>query len=136
MKAVLDTNCALEIAFNKTDAIRLKTLLDESDAVLAPDLIIPEFVNALWQLHRLSGVSLSLCQEAGELLFDLVGTFVPSQEIYREAFALTRAQQSRAAVVHTYDMFYLALARRENAVLLTLDATLKKEAKRAGIRVG
>lgn len=55
-----------------------------------------------------------------------------SQEIYREAFALTRAQQSRAA----YDMFYLALARRENAVLLTLDATLKKEAERAGIRVG
>ncbi len=132
MKAVLDTNCALEIAFNKTDAVRLKTLLDESDAVLAPDLIIPEFVNALWQLHRLSRVSLSLCQEAGELLFDLVGTFVPSQEIYREALALTREQKSRAA----YDMFYLALARRENAVLLTLDATLKKEAKRAGIRVG
>ena len=132
MKAVLDTNCALEIAFNKTDAVKLKTLLDESDAVLAPDLIIPEFVNVLWRLHRLSRLSLSLCQEAGELLFDLVGTFVPSQEIYREAFALTRAQQSRAA----YDMFYLALARRENAVLLTLDGTLKKEAKRAGIRVG
>ena len=34
------------------------------------------------------------------------------------------------------DMFYLALALRENAVLLTLDATLKKEARRAGIRVG
>jgi predicted nucleic acid-binding protein len=57
---------------------------------------------------------------------------VPSQELYREAFALTRAQQSRAA----YDMFYLALARREDAVLLTLDSTLKKEARRAGIRVG
>jgi predicted nucleic acid-binding protein len=132
VKAVLDTNCALEIALNKTEAVRLKTLLDESDTVLAPDLIIPEFVNALWRLHRLSRLSLSLCQEASELLFDLVETFVPAQEIYREAFALTRAQQSRAA----YDMFYLALARRENAVLLTLDSTLKKEAKRAGIRVG
>ena len=132
MKAVLDTNCALEIAFNKTDAVRLKTLLDECDAALAPDLIIPEFVNALWQLHRLSHVSLSLCQEAGELLFDLVGTFVPSQEIYREAFALARAQKTRAA----YDMFYLALALREDAVPLTLDGTLKREAKRAGVRVG
>jgi len=28
------------------------------------------------------------------------------------------------------------LARREDAVLLTLDGTLKKEARRAGIRVG
>ena len=132
MKSVLDTNCALEIALNKTDASRLKTLLDESDAVLAPDLIIPEYVNALWQLHRLSLLSLALCQEAMELLFDLVGTFVPSREIYREAFALSRIQKSRAA----YDMFYLALALREDAILLTLDATLKKEAKRAGIRVG
>ena len=65
-------------------------------------------------------------------MFDLVGTFVPSREIYREAFALACAQQSRAPD----DMFYLALARREDAVLLTLDGTLKKEAKRAGIRVG
>jgi len=132
VKSVLDTNCALEIALNKTDASRLKTLLDESDAVLAPDLIIPEYVNALWQLHRLSLLSLALCQEAMELLFDLVGTFVPSREIYREAFALSRAQKTHAA----YDMFYLALALREDAVLLTLDGTLKKEAKRAGIRVG
>jgi predicted nucleic acid-binding protein len=57
---------------------------------------------------------------------------ISHSEIYREAFALSRAQKSRAA----YDMFYLALARREDAVLLTLDGTLKKEAKRAGIRVG
>ena len=55
--------------------------------------------------------------------------FLPGN--YREAFALSRAQRSRAA----YDMFYLALAQREDAVLLTLDGTLKKEAKRAGIRL-
>lgn len=132
MKAILDTNCALEIALNKTDASRLKSLLETSDAVLAPDLIIPEYVNALWQLHRLGRLSLALCHEAIELLLDLVGTFVPSQEIYRDAFALSRAQKTRAA----YDMFYLALALREDAVLLTLDGTLKKEAKRAGVRVG
>jgi predicted nucleic acid-binding protein len=41
-------------------------------------------------------------------------------------------KKTRAA----YDMFYLALALREDAVLLTLDATLKKEARRAGVRVG
>jgi rRNA-processing protein FCF1 len=33
-------------------------------------------------------------------------------------------------------MFYLALARREDAILLTLDGALKKEARRAGIKVG
>ena len=132
MKVVLDANCAIEIALNKQQGDRLKALLSESEQVLAPDLLIPEFVNALWKYHQFNQLSLSVCDQAMELLPVLVETFVPSQEIYREAFALTRTQQSRAA----YDMFYLALARRENAVFLTLDATLKKEAKRAGIRVG
>jgi predicted nucleic acid-binding protein len=132
VKVVLDANCAVEIALNKPQGDRLKAMLDESEQVLAPDLLIPEFVNALWKYHQFNQLSLSICDQAMELLPVLVETFVPSAEIYREAFALTRAQQSRAA----YDMFYLALARRENAVLLTLDGTLKKEAKRAGIRVG
>lgn len=69
-------------------------------------------------------------------MLNLVETFVPSTQIYRDAFALSRAQKTRAAVANTYDMFYLALALREDAVLLTLDGTLKKEARRAGVRVG
>ena len=58
--------------------------------------------------------------ELAPLLAERVAT--AEAELYREAFALSRAQQTRAA----YDMFYLALALRENAVLLTLDSTLKK----------
>jgi predicted nucleic acid-binding protein len=132
VKVVLDANGAIEIALNKQEGERLKALLEGSDEVLAPDLLIPEFVNALWKYHEFNQLSLSVCNQALELLPVLVETFVPSAEIYREAFALTRAQKSRAA----YDMFYLALALREDAVLLTLDGTLKKEARRAGIRVG
>ena len=132
MKVILDTNCAMEIAFNKTDAGRLKALLGESEAVIAPDLIVPEFVNAVWKLLQFTDTSLDLCDQALSTLLEMVDTFVPSREIFREAFALSRAQKTRAA----YDMFYLALALRENAVLLTLDATLKKEARRAGVRVG
>ncbi len=113
-------------------ASRLKALLDESDQVLAPDLLVPEFVNALWKYHQFNQLSLELCGEALTVLLNLVETFVPSTEIYRDAFALSRTQKTRAA----YDMFYLALALREDAVLLTLDGTLKKEARRAGVRVG
>lgn len=126
----------MEIAFNKTDASRLKALLAESEQVLAPDLIVPEFVNAVWKLLQFTETSLALCDQALGTLLEMVDIFVPSREIYREAFALSRAQKTRAAVVSTYDMFYLALARRENATLLTLDATLKKEARRAGVRIG
>ena len=132
MKVVLDANCAIEIALNKKEGERLKALLDESDQVLAPDLLVPEFVNTLWKYHQFDQLSPELCDEALTRLLDLVETFVPSREICPDAFALSRAQKTRAA----YDMFYLALALRENAVLLTLDGTLKKEALRAGVRVG
>jgi len=136
VKVVVDANCAMEIAFNKTDASRLKALLGESEEVLAPDLIVPEFVNGVWKLYQFTETSLGLCDQALGTLLEMVDTFVPSREIYRDAFALSRAQKTRSAVVNTYDMFYLALALRENAVLLTLDGTLKKEARRAGVRVG
>lgn len=132
MKVVLDANCAIEIALNKKEGERLKAVLDESDQVLAPDLLVPEFVNVLWKYHQFDQLSPELCDDALRVLLDLVEVFVPSTQIYRDAFALSRAQKTRAA----YDMFYLALALRENAVLLTLDATLKKEARRAGVRVG
>jgi len=132
VKAVLDANCAIEIALNKKEGERLKALLDESDQVLAPDLLVPEFVNALWKYHQFNQLSLELCDEALRVLLNLVEIFVPSTQLCRRAFALSRAQKTRAA----YDMFYLALALRENAVLLTLDGTLKKEARRAGVRVG
>jgi predicted nucleic acid-binding protein len=131
VKVVLDANCAIEIALNKKEGERLKAVLDESDEVLAPDLLVPEFVNTIWKYRQFDQLSLDLCEEALTRLLDLVETFVPSTEIYRDAFALSRAQKTRAA----YDMFYLALALRENAILLTLDGTLKKEARRAGIRV-
>jgi predicted nucleic acid-binding protein len=132
VKVVLDANCAIEIALNRKEGERLQAVLDESDQVFAPDLLVPEFVNALWKYHQFNQLSLELCDEALRVLLNLVDTFVPSPEICRDAFALSRAQKTRAA----YDMFYLALALRQDAVLLTLDGTLKKEAKRAGIRIG
>jgi predicted nucleic acid-binding protein len=131
MKVVLDASCALEIALNKKEADRLRDLLEQSAEALAPDLLIPEFVNGLWKLHQFGELDLEICDQALDILPDLVNVLVPSTELCREAFALSRTQKSRAA----YDMFYLALALREDAVLLTLDGTLKKEGKRAGIRV-
>ena len=109
----------------------MRDLLEQSAEALAPDLLIPEFVNGLWKLHQFSDLDLEMCDQALDILPDLVNVLVSSAELSREAFALSRTQKTRAA----YDMFYLALALRENAILLTLDGTLKKEARRVGIRV-
>lgn len=132
MRVVLDANAAVEVALDGKSAERLSAMLSQSEEVIAPELLIPEIVNAVWKYHQFAEFDLGKCDKLIELSVGLIDRFVPNREIYREAFALSRIQKSRAA----YDMFYLALALREDAVLLTLDATLKKEAKRAGIRVG
>ena len=132
MRVVLDANAAVEVALEGKSAERLSAMLSQSEEVIAPELLVPEIVNAVWKYHQFAEFDLGKCEKLIELAVGLVDRLISHRELYREAFALSRAQKSRAA----YDMFYLALALRENAVLLTLDGTLKKEAKRAGIRVG
>ena len=132
MRVVLDANAAIEVALDGKAANELSQALAKSEEVIAPELLVPEIVNAIWKYHQFAEFDVSKCEKALELAVGIVDRLVSHSEIYRDAFALSRAQKTRAA----YDMFYLALALRENAVLLTLDATLKKEARRAGIRVG
>jgi predicted nucleic acid-binding protein len=132
VRVVLDANAAVEVALGVKSAGPLSAMLSQSEEVIAPELLVPEIVNAIWKYRQFAEFDLGKCEKLLELAVGLVDRLISHSEIYREAFALSRAQKSRAA----YDMFYLALARREDAVLLTLDGTLKKEAKRAGIRVG
>jgi len=132
VRVVLDANAAVEVALKGKAAGPLSAVLAQSEEVIAPELLVPEIVNAVWTYHQFAEFDLGKCEKILELAVGLVDRLVSHKEIYRAAFALSRAQKSRAA----YDMFYLALALREDAVLLTLDGTLKKEAKRAGIRVG
>ncbi len=131
MRVVLDANAAVEVALEGKSAERLSAMLSQSEEVIAPELLVPEIVNAVWKYHQFAEFDIGKCEKLIELAVGLVDRLISHRELYREAFALSRAQKSRAA----YDMFYLAVALREDAVLLTLDGTLKKEAKRAGIRV-
>lgn len=74
-------------------------------------------------------MSLPQCDQALERALGLVDTLVSNKEIWSEAFLLARTADKPA-----YDMFYLALARREDAALVTLDAALRRLAEGQGIR--
>jgi predicted nucleic acid-binding protein len=130
VRLVLDASAAVEVALNRTKAVQCGRFLEEAGEVLAPDLLVSELVNTIWKYHQFESLSLSVCDRALELGLSLVDSLIPGMELYREAFLLARATRRPA-----YDMFYLALARREDAALLTMDAALKKEAERQGIRV-
>ncbi len=131
MKVVLDTSAAIEVALARRLSAPLAAVLREADAVLAPDLFVAEVVNTIWKYHRFEGLSLDVCDRALEAGLSLVDVVVPCRELASEAFLLARIARRPA-----YDMFYLALARSRDAVLLTTDAALKKEAARQGVRVG
>ena len=131
MRAVLDASAAIEIALDGKAAGRLFEILAGAEEVIAPELLIPELVNTVWKYQQFGQLDLAKCDLALAFAVGLVDRLVSHAEIYREAFAMSRAHRSRAA----YDMFYLALARREDAALLTLDTALKKAALREGIRV-
>jgi predicted nucleic acid-binding protein len=130
VKIILDASAALEVALNRKDAAELSAYLDAADEVLAPELFVPEVVNAVWKLHHVGNLSLSACDGALEVLLEFIDTLVSCKELYSEAFLLSRTTRRPA-----YDMFYLALAKREDAALMTLDNALRKEAVRQGIRL-
>jgi predicted nucleic acid-binding protein len=124
----MDASAAIEILLNRPDGDRLVRSLEAAHEVIAPDFLFVETANALGKSHRFQKLPLTICHRALEELERMIKRAVPAQELYRDAFALARASQRSA-----YDMLYLALAKRETATLVTLDAALKKEAGRHGI---
>ena len=130
MRCVLDAGAAIEVAMARGKAASLVQPLRDADFVLAPDLLVPEVLNAVWKYHQFSNLSLPDCDRVTELALELIDEFVPSSKLYRNAFLL-----ARTAHRPVYDMFYLALARHEDAALVTMDATLRKEAEKEGVRV-
>jgi predicted nucleic acid-binding protein len=80
--------------------------------------------------YRHGKVSLENCERALEQTISFPDEFVPASDLYREAFAMAAAGQRPA-----YDMFFLVLARRNNATLVSLDKSLLKFAAKHDVKV-
>lgn len=131
MRLVLDASAAVLTVLSPGQARRFASALENADEVLAPELLVAEVTNTIWKYHQFERLSVDVCDRSLELALELVDRFVPGRELHREAFLLARTTRRSA-----YDMFYLALARREDALLLTGDAALRREAEHQGIRLG
>ena len=130
MRLVLDASAALEVVLERSRAGDFKRAIQEADTVMAPELLIPEVVNAIWKYHQFDRLDLNTCNQALELAIELADDWVSCKDLWREAFLLAWKNRRPA-----YDMFYIALARREGAALLTMDKALRKEAERHGVQV-
>ena len=119
MKRVVDASVALRWYVDAPGTGAALRALDDGQPLLAPDLVVAEVVNAARKLARagtITAVHGRRIAEAIPLAFDHL---VPAAQLVVRAFDLA------AALDHpVHDCLYLALALRDDAVLLTADQRL------------
>jgi predicted nucleic acid-binding protein len=104
--------------------------LREEEGLIAPSLIAAEIASTIWKAVRRRTI---LRAEAAAALNAVVRSF---DTLVDEKFLCVRALALSIDLAHpAYDCFYLALAERENAPLVTADETMLAAARRAKIKV-
>jgi len=130
MIIVLDASAAVEVVLQREKAAGLGRIIAEADWVIAPTLMIPEVANVFWKYFQSSGMPVDQCEQAIDRALALPDEYIYETEICREAFTM-----SCITGKPVYDMFYLVLARRHSAYLLTMDKQLKEIAVKQAVRV-
>jgi predicted nucleic acid-binding protein len=121
---VIDASVAVKWLVEQDGSEEARALGGPSAVLIAPDLILAEIASALWKYAR----ALMLAEDAAKAMLarapSAFSRLVPLEELLASAFDLS------LTVPHPiYDCFYLALARRERAPLVTADERLAAAAK-------
>ena len=130
MTVVLDVSAAIEILLKKEK----KDLFDEeyraASWVIAPDLYVSELSNALWKYYRANVLSHEDCVQHVEDGIALIDDLFEAKELWKEA--LSESIKNSHSV---YDMYYLILARRNDATIVTNDRKLADLCRSSKIEV-
>jgi len=128
MIAVIETSAAVAVALGRSVPAALSQTLVEAELVLAPELFVAEITNLFWRYHHREGMPLPECKAALEDAMALPDEIVAQRELSREVFAMACHAGSTA-----YNMFFVVLARRYDAALLTVDPRLREVAVKLGV---
>jgi len=129
MIVVLDASAAAEIVKQSQAGVDFINALMRSERVFAPDLYIAEIGNYMWKNGRKDRVRTDTLTKMADECIGYIDEYTSSTELWREALRL--AQEEDHPV---YDMLYAALARRHDAVLLTMDRRLCDVCEKLSIR--
>jgi len=126
--AVLDASAAVRAVLDAESPFR--AILETADLVIAPELIVAEVCSAFRKYVRARVMSRPQAEESIGRALALVDKMQPLGELVGEVLALTARVDSSV-----YDLFYLALAQRTGATLLTADPALQEAAVKIGLRI-
>ncbi len=125
MSLIVDASVAVKWFFREPDSQSALALRQQDLNFIAPELVIAEIGNAAWKKrmrNEIDAVQAVFVMRRAPLLFS---SLVPIAELAEAAMQLS------ATLPHPiYDCFYLALAERERAPIVSADAKLLGAAKR------
>lgn len=130
MTVVLDVSGATEILLKKEKKDLFDATYRAASWVISPDLYISELSNTLWKYHKANVLSHEECVQHVEDGIALVDDLFEAKELWKEA--LSESIKNHHSV---YDMFYLVLARRNDATVVTNDGKLAELCRSAKIAV-
>ncbi|MEO5350455.1 MAG: type II toxin-antitoxin system VapC family toxin [Magnetococcus sp. YQC-3] len=121
MKCIVDARVALKWFLPDEPGADVAARLVEAGGLelLAPEWIVPEVCNAVWKMVRSNRIS----RAQGELI--IAGLPMFFTQLVTTVAEAPRAMDIVLTIDHPiYDFFYIALAERENALLVTADDRL------------
>jgi len=130
MMVVLDASAAIEIALENGSADYFQEIIMNSDLVIAPDTFPSEITNIFWKYGFYSEMDKEKCENGIDYCLDLIDDYIDTKSICREVFFESINNEHSS-----YDIFYLVVARRHNAGILTKDKKMINIAKNLKIKV-
>lgn len=129
MIAVLDANAAVELVVKRPLAAPIRDVISGVDSVFAPDLYVSEVTKTFWKYLRSRLLPEETVCAALDGAIALIDRYEPAGALYREALAFAHRHNHPV-----YDALYAILARRNAALLVSVNTRLCEIAEREGIR--
>jgi predicted nucleic acid-binding protein len=130
MNLIVDASVLVKLFVDEVGSEQAEELFEIEGDRIAPDLVLAELGNAIWKKHRRGSLTTAQALSAAEDAPGLFDRLVPTPDLFPRAAALSLALDHPI-----YDCFYIALAEREAAPLVTADDRLLGLAGRASVEV-
>ena len=125
---VCDASAASNITLGTPVGRAIRQNADLSGLINAPDIYAYEICNSMWKYIRGGMLPIDTAIANATKALDFIDVSHPCLELYEEAISLA------AELNHpVYDVFYLVLARRISATLITCDKRMARLAREQGI---
>ena len=131
MAVIPDTNIIVKGFLDEEDSHSAKLLMSGATQMIAPDLMLAEFTNAVWKKLHFGDITLEQAKTAmaefrKELQRGLLELKPSSFDLFLRAFEMARILRHPV-----YDCVFLALSEMTGGVVVTADAQFFRRVRRS-----